>query len=245
MRVLYLDCFSGISGDVFLGAMLDLGLDKNAFIEELQKLNLSNYNIDIKKSTNKGISGTDVYVQTTKQHPHRALKEIYNIIDKSLLKDEVKKKSKEAFLKLARAEAKVHGITPDKIHFHEVGAVDTIVDIVGACILIDMLDVEKIFASEVNVGHGTVKCAHGVLPVPAPATLELLKGIPVYSQGEEGELTTPTGALLLSVVVDNFGKMPLGKIGKIGYGLAKTERSLPNVLRAIILDVEGKLNDEE
>lgn len=241
MKVLYLDCFSGISGDMFLGAMLDLGLDKNVFIEELKKINLPNYNLDIKKSTNKGISGTDVYVNTTEQHPHRGLKEIYDIIDKSLLKDDVKKRSKDAFLKLAHAEAKVHGTTPDKIHFHEVGAVDSIVDIVGACILIDMLGVEKIFASKVNVGHGIVKCAHGVLPVPAPATLELLKGIPVYSQGEEGELTTPTGALLLSIFVDGFGKMPSGNIEKIGYGLAKAERSSPNVLRAMILDKDEKI----
>lgn len=241
MKVLYLDCFSGISGDMFLGAMLDLGLDKNAFIEELKKINLQNYSVDIKKSVNKGISGTDVYVQTTEQHPHRSIKEIYDIIDESLLKYKVKKRSKDAFLKLAHAEAKVHGTTPDKIHFHEVGAVDSIVDIIGACILIDMLDVDKIFASKVNVGHGTVKCAHGVLPVPAPATLELLKDTPVYSQGEEGELTTPTGALLLSIFVDSFGKMPSGNIEKVGYGLAKNERSSPNILRAMILDKDEQI----
>lgn len=245
MKILYLDCFSGISGDMFLGAMLDLGLDRKDFLDELQKLNLSDYNIDIKKSINKGISGTDVYIETTEQHPHRGLTEIYKIIDESLLKDKVKRKSKDAFLKLAKAEAKVHGTTPDKIHFHEVGAVDSIIDIVGACILMDMLDVKKVISSKVNVGHGVVKCAHGVLPVPAPATLELLKNIPVYSQGEEGELVTPTGALLLSTFVDSFTKIPSGKVKKVGYGLAKTERSSPNVLRAIIIDDDSKAKELE
>lgn len=248
MEVLYLDCFSGISGDMFLGAMLDLGLDERDFFDELQKLNLQNYNIDIKKSVNKGISGTDVHIKTTEQHPHRGLKEIYKIIDESLLKDQVKRKSKDAFLKLAKAEAKVHGTTPDKIHFHEVGAVDSIIDIVGACILMDMLDVQRVISSKINVGHGIVKCAHGILPIPAPATLELLKDMPVYSQGEEGELVTPTGALLLSIFVDDFGEIPSGKVKNVGYGLAKTERSSPNVLRAIIIDDDLKataLNTDE
>jgi uncharacterized protein (TIGR00299 family) protein len=236
---LYLDCFSGISGDMYLGAMLDLGLDQKAFLEELSKLPLSEYEVEIKKASRGGIRGTDVYVHTHEHHSHRGLKHIYEIIDKSSLKAEVKDRSKKAFLKLAQAEAKIHGKTPDEIHFHEVGAVDSIIDIIGACIMTDMLGVERIYASEVNVGHGRVECAHGILPVPAPATMELLKGVPVYSEGEEGELTTPTGALLLSVFARGFGSMPKGRVLKVGYGLGKKERKSPNVLRAVILKEDG------
>jgi len=188
----------------------------------------------------KGIAGTDVYIKSSEHHPHRGLKEIYDIIDKSALKPEVKKMSKEAFLKLARAEGKIHGKAPEEIHFHEVGAVDSIVDIVGSCILMDMLKPDLVVSSPVNVGSGTVECAHGVLPVPAPATLELLKGVPVYARGEEGELTTPTGALLLSVFVSRFGPMPEGIPEKVGYGLGKKDLKSPNVLRAVLMEVEGE-----
>jgi uncharacterized protein (TIGR00299 family) protein len=236
MKMLYLDCFSGISGDMFLGAMLDLGLDESMFLDELKKLPLSDYGVQVKKSLNSGITGTDVMVETCEHHPHRGLRDIYEIIDESRLKPKVKEKSKEAFLKLARAEGKIHGKSPEEIHFHEVGAVDSIIDIVGACILMEMLSPASVVASPVNVGSGTVKCAHGILPVPAPATIELLNGIPAYSAGEDGELTTPTGALLLSVFVDKFGKMPHGTPVKTGYGLGKAVRKSPNVLRAVLID---------
>ncbi|MCF6095611.1 nickel pincer cofactor biosynthesis protein LarC [Thermovorax subterraneus] len=238
MKLLYLDCFSGISGDMFLGALLDLGIDERDFVAELKKLPLSGYEIEIKKALKKGIAGTDVYIKSSEHHPHRGLKEIYDIIDKSALKPEVKKMSKEAFLKLARAEGKIHGKAPEEIHFHEVGAVDSIVDIVGSCILMDMLKPDLVVSSPVNVGSGTIECAHGVLPVPAPATLELLKGVPVYARGEEGELTTPTGALLLSVFVSRFGPMPEGITEKVGYGLGKKDRKSPNVLRAVLMEAE-------
>ncbi|MCG0274912.1 MAG: nickel pincer cofactor biosynthesis protein LarC [Thermosediminibacteraceae bacterium] len=240
MKLLYLDCFSGISGDMFLGALLDLGIDERDFISELRKLPLSGYEIEIRKASKKGIMGTDVYIKSSEHHPHRGLKEIYEIIDKSALNPEVKKKSKEAFFKLAAAEGKIHGKAPEEIHFHEVGAVDSIVDIVGACLLMDIIKPDKVVASPVNVGHGTVRCAHGLMPVPAPATLELLKGVPVYSRGEEGELTTPTGALLLSVFASDFGPMPQGIPEKIGYGLGKKERESPNVLRAVLLKNEDE-----
>lgn len=239
MKLLYLDCFSGISGDMFLGALLDLGADERAFLEELKKLPLSGYEIEIKKGLKKGISGTDVAIRSSEHHPHRGLKEIYDIIDRSSLKAEVKEMSKEAFLRLARAEGKIHGKAPEEVHFHEVGAMDSIVDIVGSCILMDMVKPDRVVASPVNVGSGTVECAHGVLPVPAPATLELLKGIPVYARGEEGELTTPTGALLLSIFASEFGPMPPGIPEKVGYGLGKRDRESPNVLRAVLLKAEG------
>lgn len=233
--ILYLDCFSGISGDMFLGAMLDLGLNKEEFLSELTKLPLHDYEVEIKKALKGGITGTDVMVKTHEHHPHRGLKQIYEIIDNSKLKSEVKQKSKEAFYKLAEAEGKVHGKPPEEIHFHEVGAVDSIVDIVGSCILMDMLNPAAVYASPANVGSGTVNCAHGILPVPAPATIELLKGVPVYAAEESGEFTTPTGALLLTIFVDEFGPMPLGIPEKSGYGLGKAERKSPNVLRAVLL----------
>jgi len=238
MKTLYLDCFSGISGDMFLGAMLDLGLDVKTFLNELSKLPISDYKLEINKSSRGGITGTDVYVRTHEHHPHRHLKDIYDIIDKSDLKPEVKSKSKEAFLKLAQTEGKIHGKDPEEIHFHEVGAMDSIVDIVGAFVLIEMLEIDRVYSSAVNVGSGVVKCAHGTLPVPAPATLELLKNFPIYSEGEEGELTTPTGALILSLLAEGFGPIPKGIVIKTGYGLGKKDRKSPNVLRAVLLEKE-------
>lgn len=240
---LYLDCFSGISGDMFLGAMLDLGLDEEEFLAELKRLPLNDYEVEIKKALKGGITGTDVIIKTHEHHPHRGLKQIYEIIDGSELKPEVKQKSKEAFYKLAVVEGGIHGKPPEEIHFHEVGAVDSIVDIVGAFILMDMLKPCHVYASAVNVGSGTVKCAHGILPVPAPATMELLKGVPVYAGEEPGEFTTPTGALLLSMFVDKFGSMPPGIPEKSGYGLGKAERKSPNVLRAILMNEYCGLGD--
>ena len=151
------------------------------------------------------------------------------------MKPKVKQKSKEAFYKLAVVEGSIHGKPPEEIHFHEVGAVDSIVDIIGSCILMNMLKPCHVYASTVNVGSGTVKCAHGILPVPAPATMELLKGVPVYAGEEPGEYTTPTGALLLSTFVEQYGPMPKGIPGKTGYGLGKAQRKSPNVLRAVLL----------
>jgi len=245
VSILYLDCFSGISGDMFLGAMLDLGLDQERFLRQLQTLPLNDeYSIEIKKGIKGGITGTDVVVKTHEHHPHRNLLDIYAIIDGSALEYDIKQKSKQAFYKLAKAEGKVHGKPPEEIHFHEVGAIDSIVDIVGACILISMLNPTKVYASHINVGSGTVNCAHGILPVPAPATLELLEGIPIYSGEEAGEFTTPTGALILNIFVDKFGSMPLGIPEKIGYGLGKAERKSPNVLRAVLLKELDRMESE-
>lgn len=230
---------------MFLGAMLDLGLDREKFLNQLQTLPLNDeYSLEIRKGIRGGITGTDVIVKTNEHHPHRNLLDIYAIIDSSKLDYNIKQKSKQAFYKLALAEGKVHGKLPEEIHFHEVGAIDSIVDIVGACILINMLNPTKVYASAVNVGGGTVDCAHGILPVPAPAALELLEGVPIYSGDELGELTTPTGALLLNIFVDRFGGMPLGIPEKIGYGLGKAERKSPNVLRAVLLKEFDRMESE-
>ena len=236
MKTLYIDCFAGISGDMFLGSMLDLGLDKELFLEKLGKLSLHGYEVDIRKSEKKHISGTKVDVKCSEDHPHRGLKDICRIIDQSTLETSIREQSKRAFRLLAEAEGKVHGKLPEEIHFHEVGAMDSIIDIVGAFILVHMAAPERIVFSSLNVGSGTVKCAHGIMPVPAPATAELLRGKPVYSMGEPAERTTPTGALLASCLADAFGQIPSGKILKCGTGIGTRDTDIPNILRIFSIE---------
>ncbi|QIB27043.1 nickel pincer cofactor biosynthesis protein LarC [Caloranaerobacter azorensis] len=245
MKILYYDCFSGISGDMNLGAMIDLGVDKEYLINELSKLNLdSEYEIRIRRENKKGIDGTKVDVilknkydhshNHTHSHTHRNLKDIEDIINSSSLNENVKKLSIDMFIKIAQAEAKVHGKSLYEVHFHEVGAVDSIVDIVGAAICIDYLKVDKIMASHVQVGGGFVNCAHGLIPVPAPATVEILKGIPIKSGLVPFETTTPTGAAILAVNVDEFTDEMNFTIEKIGYGIGSRDLKIPNVLRVYI-----------
>jgi len=311
MRVLYFDCFSGISGDMTLGALLDLGLDHNAFLQELDKLNVTGYSVDIKKVVKNGISGTDVNVileddehehehershehnehehehehsheQDEHEHEHshdhghghshehenehdhghehshehghehshehghehghshsqpqRNLMDIEHIINMSSLKPRVKAMSAKIFREVARAEAKVHGKNIEEVHFHEVGALDSIIDIIGACICIDMLGVERIYASELHDGKGFVKCAHGLLPVPVPAVLEMLcnSNIPLITEDTPFELVTPTGIAILKMTSSSFGKMPPLSIEKTGYGMGKRETGRFNALRVIV-----------
>ncbi|WP_427339980.1 nickel pincer cofactor biosynthesis protein LarC [Caloranaerobacter sp. DY30410] len=245
MKILYYDCFSGISGDMNLGAMIDLGVDKEYLINELSKLNLdSEYEIRIRRENKKGIEGTKVDVilknkhdhshDHAHSHTHRNLKDIEDIINSSSLNENVKKLSIDMFRKIAQAEAKVHGKSLYEVHFHEVGAVDSIVDIVGAAICIDYLKVDKIMASHVQVGGGFVNCAHGLIPVPAPATVEILKGIPIKSGLVPFETTTPTGAAILAVNVDEFTDEMNFTIEKIGYGIGSRDLKIPNVLRVYI-----------
>ena len=179
MTTAYFDCFSGISGDMTLGALVDAGVSIDALRSELAKLNLSGYAITAEKVLRSGLSATKVYVRLDdKPQPARHLVDIRNIIEASELSGTIKQKSISIFERLAEAEARVHGTTPDKVHFHEVGAVDAIVDIVGSVIGLEMLGITAIAASSINLGSGSIKTAHGILPVPAPATVELLKGIP-------------------------------------------------------------------
>jgi len=271
-RILYFDCFSGISGDMTIGALLDLGIDQDLFLAELNKIHLDEFEIEIKRGLKKGISGTDFTVHLTHQehsheehthehthehhhdhshehehthehhhtekphdHAHtRNLSDIYKIIDSSDLSEYVKTASKKIFLIVAEAEAKIHAKTIDEVHFHEVGAVDSIVDIIGAAICVEMLQIDEIQCSDINLGSGFVHCEHGVFPVPAPATLEILKGVPVYSRNAKKELTTPTGAAILKALCSEFGSLPEFIIEKIGYGLGKRDMETPNVLRVII-----------
>lgn len=241
MKVLYYDCFSGISGDMNLGAMIDLGIEKEYLINELKKLGLNEYEIKVSKDNRKGISGTRVDVILTSdqelhhQHFHRNLKDILTIINSSLLNENVKKLSADIFMKVALAEAKVHDVPLNEVHFHEVGAVDSIVDIVGAAICIDYLKVDKIMSSKVEVGGGFVKCAHGILPVPAPATAEILKEIPIKSGIIFFEATTPTGAAILASIVNEYTDSKSFNIKKIGCGIGhKDEGDIPNILRVFL-----------
>lgn len=234
MEIAYFDCFSGISGDMILGSLIDLGLDIEYLKKEFKKINISGYEINAEKIKKRDISCIKVNITVKDKQKYRSLKEINALIDKSELNPEVKKKSKGIFLKLAKAESKVHNIDIDKIHFHEIGAIDSILDIIGAVIGLDNLNIKKIYSSTIPVGRGFVKTAHGKLPIPAPATSELLKGIPIYSANIKGELITPTGAAIITSLTNNFGEMPLMQIEKIGYGAGKSDFDHPNLLRIFV-----------
>ena len=236
MTLAYFDCFSGISGDMTLGALVDAGVGIDVLRAELEKLNLPGYEITALKVVRSGISATKVHVcLDEKEQPSRRLADIRTLIEASTLSSSIKHKSINIFNRLAEVEAGVHGTTPDKVHFHEVGAVDAIVDIVGSVIGLELLDITAVVGSPVNVGSGTIKTAHGTLPVPAPATAELLKGIPSYGSSIPFELTTPTGAVLLSTLASSFGPMPQMRLSRIAHGAGGKEiPRQPNVLRLLI-----------
>lgn len=271
MKVLYYDCFCGISGDMNLGALIDLGVHKEYLIKEISKLNLDcEYEIKIEKDIKKGITGTKVDVILKKEgnhkhehydhheghehdehnHPsehndHRNLKDIENIINTSGLSERVKKISLDMFMRIAEAEAAVHGKSIYEVHFHEVGAVDSIIDIVGAAVALDYLKVDKIMASPVQMGGGFVKCAHGLMPVPAPATVKILKGIPIKSGIVSFETTTPTGAAILAENVIEFTDKIEFSVEKIGYGIGNRDLEIPNVLRVYLGKEEKREEIEE
>lgn len=231
MKIAYFHCFSGISGDMTLGALVDAGLSFQQLQEDLAGLLLTGFRLEKDKVTRQGIGGTRIRVITEEGHVHRGLGDIRKIINDSRLPDEVKEKSVDIFTRLARAEARVHRTEVEEIHFHEVGAVDAIVDIVGAVSGLWRLGIEEVYASPVHTGTGFVNCAHGIIPVPAPATVELLKGVPVYSQGIESELATPTGAAILTSYCRHFGQMPPMRLLSCGYGAGERDLSIPNLLR--------------
>jgi uncharacterized protein (DUF111 family) len=282
MKTLYYDCFCGISGDMNLGALIDLGADGEYLIEELAKLHLdSQYEIKINKELKMGITGTKVEVVLPEEngaephdgpdesepqhqprndhshdhdhqphhhkldekqvhdhhhhhHHHRNFQEIKQIILGSGLNDQVKKSSLEMFQRIAQAEAKIHGKSPDEVHFHEVGAIDSIVDMVGAAIALDYLKPDRILASPVQVGGGFVQCAHGLFPVPAPATTEILTKIPIKTGLVPFETTTPTGAAILAANVHKFTDKLELIVEKIGYGIGRRDLEIPNVLRVYL-----------
>jgi hypothetical protein len=269
MRTLYLDCFSGASGDMFLGALIDCGLDFELLKAELARLGVTGYELSLERVDRSGISASkfDVHLAPHHEHHHdhdhshhhhhhhgeepnlkseisnlesehshhRSLTEIKHIIASSSLSDRIKERATAIFQRIGEAESKIHNIPIETVHFHEVGAIDSIVDIVGAVIGLEAMQIDCILSSALHVGAGSFRCAHGIYPVPGPATAELLKGVPMYSKDIQGELVTPTGAAIISTLAAGFGPMPMMKVEKIGYGAGtKTFPKFPNVLRAII-----------
>lgn len=236
MKIIGYDCFSGISGDMNLGAMIDLGVDSNFLNNELNKLNLPGWELIVQKDQRHGITGTKVTVrQTRHEHAHRHLSDIEKIINDSSLEASTRELSLKIFMKIAQAEATVHGISIDHVHFHEVGAVDSIIDIVGAAICYNALKVDAVHVSVVELGSGFVLCDHGMLPVPAPATAEILKGIPVKTGGVGFEATTPTGAAILAALGTSFDPGLAIYIERTAYGVGQKENpDVPNLLRVFL-----------
>ena len=236
MKIAYFDCFSGAAGDMIVGACLAAGADEAAFQAELSKLKLSHVEPHIEQIRKGGIAATSFQPHVTEvDKKHRHLSHIVELIDAAGLKPSVGDRAKAIFQRLAEAEAKVHGTTIEKVHFHEVGATDAILDIVGAAVALELLGVERIYCSELVTGNGTVQCEHGLMPVPAPATAELIKGIPLRSTEIQQELLTPTGAAILTTTAESFGPLPTMKIASIGYGAGTHD--IPggaNVLRLIV-----------
>ena len=250
MKTLYLDCFAGISGDMTIGALLDLGLDFAYLQQELRKLGVEGYELSLERVDRSGINAAKFDVTVTQtvsvrvshshdhshphehshdeatqtdslryhDHDHRSLATIKHLIESSTLSEQVKRNATAIFQRIGEAEAKIHGVDIESIHFHEVGAIDSIVDIVGACIGLEALGIQRILSSPLHVGYGTFTCAHGTYPIPGPAATEILRGVPIYAKEIEGELVTPTGAAIVAVLAQDFVKLPLMRVERVGYG---------------------------
>lgn len=245
MKTIYIDCSSGISGDMMLGALVDLGVDGRQILSSLKTLPIGDFSLSWERTFRRGISATWAKVDVPKQHHHRGLADILKIIDESDISIRAKELSSRIFTRLAKAEAKVHGSDIESVHFHEVGAVDAIVDIVGTAVALDLLGELKIIGSPVRTGFGSVHCAHGDYPVPAPGTAALLKGVPAYAGEAEGEWTTPTGAAILTALCESYGPMPTMSIEEIGYGAGSREHeSIPNLLRLLLGETSAATKQE-
>ncbi len=235
MKIAYFDCFSGISGDMVLGALVDAGVELAQLESELRRLAVTGWTISAEKVKRRGFGATHVRVETGEHHPHRSLSEILSLIEKAGLPPRVAERATRIFRRLGEAEAKVHGLPLEKVHFHEVGAVDAILDVVGAAIGFERLGLGSFVCSPLNLGGGRVETEHGSLPVPAPATAELLRGAPTYATGIERELVTPTGAAIAAAVCERFGPMPPMSVAAIGYGAGTADLAeQPNVLRLFV-----------
>lgn len=235
-RVAYADCFSGVSGDMFLGALLHAGLDEELLRNEFSKLRLTDAKFDASSTSRQSIGCIKVSISDTRRQELRTLPAIRNILEQSTLPSQVCQKSLEVFQALAEAEARVHGIPVEEVHFHEIGALDTIYDVVGTVIGFYHLNISKLIVSPLPLGNGYVQCAHGRLPLPAPATCELLQNVPVYGVDIQTELVTPTGAALVKVLADDFGPIPSMSIITTGYGAGThtLPDKQPNLLRLIV-----------
>src|SRR5690349_8974701 len=230
VRTLYFDCFADASGDMILGAMIAAGVDASALREQLGRLNVDGFNLTVETVDRSGLSATYARVETQHEHKHRHLSDIKQIIEGSSVSEAAKKLSIDIFTRLAEAEARVHNEPVEHVHFHEVGALDAIVDIVGAAICFDLLKIDRFMSSPLHVGSGTIEMAHGRFPVPPPAVAELLKGVPFYSTDIAGELLTPTGAAIITTVCKEFGPLPQMMTEAIGYGAGTRQyKDFPNV----------------
>lgn len=244
MKTAYLDCFSGISGDMFLGALLDAGLPFKILEKNIKSLPLVGFSLSASPDMRQGLSGTRFAVHIDDhKHEHRGLKDIQEIIESSILSRNVKDKSIRIFEAIASEEGRIHGLPPDQVHFHEVGAVDSIIDIVGAMFGLEYMNISSIYSSHLPLGSGFIDSRHGRIPVPAPATIALLKGAPVYDSGLKFELITPTGAAIIKELVMSFGSMPPMVVKDVGYGVGSRDLpDRPNLFRIII--GEDALNKE-
>jgi uncharacterized protein (TIGR00299 family) protein len=245
MKTLYFDCFAGASGDMILGALVGAGVDAQKLRDGLQLLDVSNFDVSFHTVDRSGISATRAEVKTEDEKHHRHLSTILKIIERSRLSSLVKSRAARIFSRLAEAEARVHNIPVEQIHFHEVGAMDAIIDVVGACICFELLNVERFIASPLHTGSGTVEMAHGRFPVPPPAVVELLRDAPTYATDIQGELLTPTGAAIISTLCERYGAMPQMRVAAVGYGAGGREyERFPNVLRVLVGETEGNAGDE-
>ncbi|MEP6569235.1 MAG: nickel pincer cofactor biosynthesis protein LarC [Acidobacteriota bacterium] len=244
MKTLYFDCFAGASGDMILGALIAAGVAPDVFKDQLSLLGVQGYSIDFETVDRSGITATYARVQTAHEHEHRHLSDILKIIYDSRLSDAVKDRAAKIFSRLAEAEARVHNEPVEKIHFHEVGALDAIIDVVGAAIGFELLGIERFVASAFHVGSGTVDMDHGRFPVPPPAVAELLKGAPFYSTDMVGELVTPTGAAIITTVCTDYGSIPQMKLLGTGYGAGTRQyEKFPNALRVLIGEEQSSGTD--
>ena len=235
MKILYFDCFAGASGNMILAGLAGLGVNRDLLEQEIRKLDISDFSLEFSEVDRSGIHALHAEVKVPHEHVHRHLTDIEKIIRGSRLSDTVKERAMRIFRRLAEAEAKIHGIDVEAVHFHEVGAMDAIVDVVGACVGFEVLGVEKFACSKIHVGSGFAEMAHGKFPVPPPAVAELLQGIPIYSRDIEGELITPTGAAIISTLCSSYGEIPEMAVEGIGYGAgSRNYERFPNVLRMML-----------
>jgi pyridinium-3,5-bisthiocarboxylic acid mononucleotide nickel chelatase len=246
MKTLYFDCFAGASGDMILGALIGAGVDPNYLREQLSLLPVTGFNISVETVNRSGISATYARVETAHEHAHRHLSDITKIIEGSRLADSVKERAVQIFTRLAEAEARVHNEPVDHVHFHEVGALDAIVDVVGAAICFNYLKIDRFVCSPLHVGSGMVQMAHGRFPIPPPAVAELLKGVPFYASDIKGELLTPTGAAIITTVCSEYGPIPHMKTESTAYGAGTREyQDFPNVLRVFVGEIDATAPTDE
>ncbi|MBI3362872.1 MAG: nickel pincer cofactor biosynthesis protein LarC [Chloroflexi bacterium] len=244
MKIAYFDCFAGVSGDMILGALLDAGLESRLLCEQLRALKLPGCKLDVRRVTKNGLAATAVEVAVESESPERGLGDIETLIENSELGPAEKEMAVRVFRRLAEAEARVHGCSPDEVRFHEVGAVDAIVDVVGAVCALNLLGVEAVHASPLPLGRGFTRAAHGTLPLPAPAVVELLRGVPVVGAATDGETVTPTGAAILTTLAKSFGSLPPMRLAGVGYGAGRRDADYPNALRVLLGEAEGEADAE-